>query len=562
MRLRVCTLLLLGVLVAWGAGPDPAPAQEVSPPVNVSNSPGTSRQPHLAVADDGALHIAWADDSGAAPGVTRIWYSRSFDHGQSFTSPRQISTGVSASLRPRLAVFGPAVFLVWMQDPDAAQESNTKEVMFARSLDQGETFSPPANLSNTPGNSQEARVAVGPGGTLFVVWDEESPSRHIALVRSFDGGASFEGRRAVAPVATPPGCAPGAVGNCATIYPGLAVDRVSGSVYVVWHDLLGSQPQVLFSRSLDNGVSFSAPLNVSHASIHAHCASVNVGPSGRVLVAFEARKTLALHTHDAMFAQSTDGGATFGTPVNLSHSPEATISDYPWAVEGPDGTIVAGWEDNAAGGRTDAVAAVSRDGGASFSPPVDISNNPDSESTEVVTLFAPDGTFYMVWEDYAAGQGEVLLFRARGGSAGPPPPAPPVQPVVTAPADGAVLRPGETITLAWTAVPGAELYGLEFTGVDRRFGNPNGAAPDPTSGYGGAGGGLLVSGTQLSGVLPPVPPGSYQIRVIGLTAGLGPVGRFSDARTVSVADAQGGGGGGGGDDGDDRRCRRRPRRHC
>lgn len=419
-------------------------------------------------------------------------------------------------------------------------------------------------------------MAVGPAGTLFVVWDEESPSRHIALVRSFDGGATFEGRRAVAPVATPSGCAPGAVGNCATIYPGLAVDRASGSVYVVWHDLLGSQPQVLFSRSLDNGVTFSTPLNVSHASIHAHCATVSVGPSGRVLVAFEARKTLALHTHDAMFTQSTDGGATFGTPVNLSHSPEATISDYPWAVEGPDATIVVGWEDNAAGGRTDAVAAVSRDGGASFSPPVNLSNNPDSESTEVVTLFAPDGTFYMIWEDYAAGQGDVLLLRVRGGSAGPHPVAP-VQPVVTAPAEGAVLRPGETITLAWTAVPGAERYGLEFTGVDRRFGNPNAAAPDPVSGYGGVGGGLLVSGTQLSGVLPPVPPGSYQIRVIGLTAALGAVGRFSDARTVSVADTRGDDGGGGdgdgdirddddGDhddgDGDDRRCRRRPRRHC
>jgi hypothetical protein len=50
------------------------------------------------------------------------------------------------------------------------------------------------------------------------------------------------------------------------------------------------------------------------------------------------------------------------------------------------------------------------------------------------------------------------------------------------------------------------------------------------NGYGGAGGAFLASGTGFTAVLPPAaPPGSYQIRVIGLTAGGQLVGRFSDA---------------------------------
>src|SRR5262249_1972187 len=204
--------------------------------------------------------------------------------------------------------------------------------------------------------------------------------------------------RTVAPIATPPGCAPGGVGNCDTIYPGIAVDRASGAVYAVWHDLIGNQPQVLFSRSLDAGLTFSTPLNVSNAPIHAHCASITVGPTGRILISYESRKDLVDHKHNAMFTQSTDGGSSFRSPVNLSNSRPSAFSDYPWAAESPGGVIVVGWEDNSAGGDLDAVAAVSSDGGSTFGTKTDVSNNPQTTSTEVITLFGADGTFYIIWE--------------------------------------------------------------------------------------------------------------------------------------------------------------------
>ncbi|MGH7265476.1 MAG: sialidase family protein, partial [Candidatus Rokuibacteriota bacterium] len=411
--LRQWTIGTLTGLLLAGLGARPAAAQGLDPTINVSSSPGESRHPHLVIDAAGVLHMAWADDS-ANPAQHRIRYVRSFDRGQTFTAPIELSSG-QASFRPRLATFGNiGVFVVWMEDPPGAQEGNTKEVMFSRSLDGGATFSAPVALSNTPGNSLEARVAMASNGTLYVVWDEEWPSRHIAIRRSSDGGTTWDAHRAVAPVVTPPGCPPDGVGNCDTVYPGVAVDPASGRVYVVWHDRVGSQPQVLFSRSLDGGETFSAPLNLSHAAIHAHCASLTVGPSGRVLVAFEARKDLVEHKHDAVFTQSIDGGASFLPPVNLSQGPSWALSDYPWAVEGPGGAIVVGWEDNRGGGHLDAVATYSTDGGQSFAPSVNLSNNAESVSTEVVTLFGPDGSFYVVWEDQQFGKAEVLFRRALG----------------------------------------------------------------------------------------------------------------------------------------------------
>jgi List-Bact-rpt repeat protein/WD40 repeat protein len=107
------------------------------------------------------------------------------------------------------------------------------------------------------------------------------------------------------------------------------------------------------------------------------------------------------------------------------------------------------------------------------------------------------------------------------------------RPAFISPASGTVLAAGTALTLAWTPVPGAVQYGLEFTGANRQFANPNGTANDPVNGFGGAGGGSLATGTGFTVTLPAgIPPGSYQVRVIGLTATLALVGVFSDAVTV------------------------------
>ncbi len=86
-----------------------------------------------------------------------------------------------------------------------------------------------------------------------------------------------------------------------------------------------------------------------------------------------------------------------------------------------------------------------------------------------------------------------------------------------------------------TAVAEAAQYGFEHTGPNRQFANPNGIGPDPVNGFGGAGGGFVVPGTSFSVTLPAsTPPGTYQVRVIGLFAAGQPVGVFSDAVTMAI----------------------------
>ena len=117
----------------------------------------------------------------------------------------------------------------------------------------------------------------------------------------------------------------------------------------------------------------------------------------------------------------------------------------------------------------------------------------------------------------------------------PPPPVPPdARVTIIAPPGGTHVAPGGPVTFTWTTLAGVMQYGFEFTGANRVFANPNGTGADSVNGFGGVGGGLLVTGTTLMGVAPPtLDPGNYQVGVIGFSAGQ-PVGQFSDALTVVV----------------------------
>jgi hypothetical protein len=143
-------------------------------------------------------------------------------------------------------------------------------------------------------------------------------------------------------------------------------------------------------------------------------------------------------------------------------------------------------------------------------------------------------TIRAAWVPYfnAATEGRGSIDTGLGGASGPPPPPPPAEPIrIISPADGSVFALGVSVTFTWTSVPGAAAYQFEFTGTNLQFANPNGVAPDPVNGLGGAGGGFVVPANALT-LAPERPPGVYQVRVLALAPTGAPIGAFSDAVNV------------------------------
>jgi Tol biopolymer transport system component len=107
----------------------------------------------------------------------------------------------------------------------------------------------------------------------------------------------------------------------------------------------------------------------------------------------------------------------------------------------------------------------------------------------------------------------------------------PGQPTMSAPPSNTRVPRGQAVTLGWTVLPGAVQYLLEVSLPGRSFSNPNGTGTDPAN----AAASVALAANNVTAAIPlEVPPGAYEIRVIGLSETFAVVGRFSNALTLII----------------------------
>jgi len=84
------------------------------------------------------------------------------------------------------------VYVAWSRYSGRAANN---VVLFSRSTDHGLTFSPPGRVSPGLGEESFADLAVGPDGTVYLTYrnfaHQNSTSDTISVERSTDGGQSF-----------------------------------------------------------------------------------------------------------------------------------------------------------------------------------------------------------------------------------------------------------------------------------------------------------------------------------------------------------------------------------
>ncbi|HEX5627745.1 MAG TPA: hypothetical protein VFY08_06975 [Actinomycetota bacterium] len=95
----------------------------------------------------------------------------------------------------------------------------------------------------------------------------------------------------------------------------------AGNVYVAWSEYHAFAPTnaVLVSRSTNGGDSFSRPTRVTpQEQGTASFADLAVGPDGTVYLTYLTYPSSARPTADVWLLSSTDGGVSFGDPVNVA----------------------------------------------------------------------------------------------------------------------------------------------------------------------------------------------------------------------------------------------------
>jgi hypothetical protein len=312
------------------------------------------------------------------------------------------------------------------------------KIGFARSTDGGRTFSPAMTIPGSIGsnlNAWDPALAVAPDGTVYAGFMVAHGAQWYPVVAaSFDHGVSFTQVSAVVP--------PDAKNWGDRDFLAVGPD---GTVYVTW-DYGPERTSVTFicasngscafatgdlnaviQKSTDRGQSWSAMTYISPGfpASGGDSAPLVVEPSGRIDALYQGyhitnTTTFAMDPAFSYFTSSTDGGATWSTPVRVG--PEGgTMSLSEWWIDGDisrdaAGNLYAVWDTqgtNSDGSANDiGWLSYSTDGGkhwsAALQAPADRLDVP--HIMEVAGGSA--GIAYVSWLSSSNPQGYALYLRA------------------------------------------------------------------------------------------------------------------------------------------------------
>jgi len=217
------------------------------------------------------------------------------------------------------------VYMAWTRF-DVYGSSNPEDhsqIYFTRSVDHGQTFSMPFRISDTGGdcvdsdNTVEGAVpAVGPNGEVYVAW---AGPLGLVFDKSLDGGLTFGKDKVISDF---PGGWDFAVEGLdrANGMPVTGVDLSDGpnkgTLYVNWIDARNGDPDVFVMSSRDGGNTWSTPVRVNDDPLKNGKVqfftwmAVDPADGSINIVFYDRRDTTGTQTRLTL-ARSVDGGRTF-----------------------------------------------------------------------------------------------------------------------------------------------------------------------------------------------------------------------------------------------------------
>jgi hypothetical protein len=311
-------------------------------------------------------------------------------------------------------------------------------IAVARSTDGGRTWDEPVNLPDTVGsnnNTWDPAIAVAPDGAVYASFMLSRGGQYYPVVdASFDHGASFAQSSSLIPP-DPKNWGDRdfiAVGPDGTVYVtwDYGPERTSityicasnGSCAFATGDL-----NVVMQKSVDGGKTWSRMSDISPGfpASGADSAPLVIEPDGRIDVLYQGYQvtnpvTYALSPAHSYFTSSTDGGATWSTPVAVG--PQAgTMSLSEWWIDGDIGIDAAGnlyatWDTQGANpdGSANDIGwlSFSTDHGTNWSAPAQAPADQLNAPHIMEVTGAGPGIAYVSWLSYSNPAGYALFLRA------------------------------------------------------------------------------------------------------------------------------------------------------
>ena len=300
--------------------------------------------PTVAITDQGNVGVAWVDH--ARKDIFFQVYAP--DGRPRFAEPVNISRSHRIfSWLPRVIMTcgDPEEVHVLWQEIIFSGGTHGGEILFARSVDGGKTFSEPLNLSNTPAGAGKGRLfanfwfngsldlARSSDGILYAAWTEYEGA--LRFSRSTDGGRSFS---APALIAGGPGELPGR-GPSLAVGPG-------GNVHLVWTVGEKMDADIHYTVSTDQGRTFEKPRTIVESEGYSDAPKIAVDAKGIIHLVYAEGPSGPLEPYHVRYARSKEGEGTFLEPVEISsdHSRIFQSVGFPYPDLDGQGNLYVLWE--------------------------------------------------------------------------------------------------------------------------------------------------------------------------------------------------------------------------
>ncbi|MFC2156051.1 sialidase family protein, partial [Acidobacteriota bacterium] len=357
-----------------------------SAPILISGTLKDSLYPDIAVDSNGNVNVAWFD--WPYLGNCDIYYRRSTDFGATWDTIVNISNSTNDSKAPSIAVDDTGnINVAWYDD----YSSYVHEIKFKRSTDSGATWGSTVTVSNYTGYARRPDIALDSSGNLNLVWTGGNPGDYeIYFSRSTDNGATWS---SFVNISNSSGLSQSPV---------IAVDS-SGNLNTAWYDNSPGNYEIYFSRSTDNGTTWSTPVNVSNTTATSYAPAIVVDTNGNLCIAWYDKKT---NTWQVYFSRSTNNGTTWSTMQNVSNA--SVACSHPGIAVDSAVNINMVWSKNTWYNEP-IIFGRSIDNGANWSTPLDITNNPMSTMNPEISLDS-NGNIYVVWDDDGGPDNKFIYF--------------------------------------------------------------------------------------------------------------------------------------------------------
>ncbi len=374
-------------------------------PVNVSQCP-TNRATYaaLGVADAGqTIYLAWTDGRASS---TDVYYATSTDTGWHWEAPQAVLATDADSWRPSMVVSGTMPILAWAE---ATSSLNRKTYQLAL----GDHA--PATVPNDHVVLAYApRLALGPEGELHLALQGGLGTQPDILYSRRAAGATAWSTATVVFTHTASG----------SYNPAIAISADGQSVHMVWQEnFSGARSDVYYLRGQRSGDDMLWEMPVSLSEGITRSVRPAIALRGETVHVVWGEQASGFEEQYISYNHSEDGGLNWSTPARVSSTPVSVNNVAPTDVAptlaiAPSGALCVAWHGfhlSMVSKTEEIYLACSSDQVVSWGSPVNISRSPDIMSIRPVLAIGSDGVLGLAWQELAGSDplSEYQVYYAR-----------------------------------------------------------------------------------------------------------------------------------------------------